>query len=260
MATTKLRRLWALIVAVLFGDGLVRVRMPGGQHGHVHLPSHRFIPPLAGADEGDGDDGDEGDGEGDGDEGDGDESGDDEGEGKVDWKDQSRKHERRSKAEKKRADALQKKLDDIAAANQTDQEKAIAEAKAEAKSEAEAAIDKERRADRLEAAVIKQAAKAIKVGDAEHRFADIDDAQVHIERAIARGDVDADDIFDDKGKVQTDALVSALAEILEKKPHLRADGKPSRGSGSSDAGSGGGAGDLDEDSVEAHLKKIQRHK
>lgn len=179
-----------------------------------------------------------------------------------DWKVESRKHERRAKAEKKRADdlaAAQKKRDDE---TKSEHEKAIDKAREEAKAEALTESQKERRADRLEVATTRLAARGVKVGEASVKFTDPEDAMVHIERAIRNGDVDEDEIFDSEGKVQTDALQTALSELLERKPHLKADGSSAgRASGSSDAGRGSGGGkSLDEMDVEEHLGAIKRHK
>jgi hypothetical protein len=73
------------------------------------------------------------------------------------------------------------------------------------------------------------------------RFADPDDALMHIERAIRAGDIDAADIFDDDGKVQTGALQTALADILEHKPHLRSSDTPGKPKGNPDTRRGNAA-------------------
>lgn len=167
--------------------------------------------------------------------------------GEPDWKSESRKHERRMKAERKAREDAERKLKDRDAADQTEQEKAIAKAREEAKAEAFTEAQHERRKDRLEVAVTRLAAKT---------FADTEDALLHVERAISDGDIDADDIYTDEGKVQTDALTAALNELLERKPHLKADdGRPS---GDADAGKGTGPKDPESLGVEGHLKQIQR--
>lgn len=225
----------------------------------------RLRPSIAGAD-GEG----EGNGEGQGGK-EGDEEGEkeDEGEGtgksEPDWKRESRKHESRSKAEKKRADALQAELEELKKGKQTDQEKAIEDAKKEAREAALSEAEKERRADRLEVAVTRLAAKGVKVGTGDDaktvKFADPEDALVFIERAVSKGDIDSDDIFDSEGKVQTDALTTALSDLLERKPNLAADSNGSgRAGGSSDAGKGSSTTALDEMDVEQHLAAIKRHK
>lgn len=181
-----------------------------------------------------------------------------------DWKSESRKHERRSKAEKKRADELEAKLAAIEASNQTEQEKAIAKAKEEAKAEALAESAEERRRDRLEVASTRIATTGIKVKDADDKdvvlkFADPDDALIYLERAIKNGDVDHDDIFNDEGKVQTDALSSALQQILESKPHLQANGigtPAPKVKGSADGGKGSAGKDEESKSVDEIFKSI----
>ena len=164
-----------------------------------------------------------------------------------DWKRESRKHEARAKkAAKDLADA-QAKLAERESENQSEQEKAIAKAREEAAAEVRTEADKERRKDRLEVAVTRLSART---------FADTEDALLHVERAIAAGDIDADDIFNDEGKVQTDALTTALNELLERKPHLKA--APGQPAGDGDGGKGTGTKDPESLSVEDHLKAVQR--
>ncbi len=146
-----------------------------------------------------------------------------------DWKVESRIHEKRSKAESKRADALTVQIEELKKADQSDQEKALDVARKEAREQALTEADADRRQDRLEVAVTRLSAKS---------FADTDDALANVERAVARGEIDPDDIFDKDGKVQTDALQTALNSLLESKPHLRAAG--TRPSGDADAGKGAG--------------------
>lgn len=175
-----------------------------------------------------------------------------------DWKSHSRKHETRAKAEKRRADELQAKLDKIAEANQSDQEKAISKTREEARTEALTEAQKERRSDRLEVAVHRLATKGIKVGDELAKFADPEDVLTHLERAIARGDLSEDDIFDSESKVQTDALTAALSDLAERKPHWLA-GTAKPGPGENDAGKGsGGSKSLEDMSVEEHLARKRR--
>lgn len=213
------------------------------------------FPPLAGADGADEDGGDEGDDDG---EPQGKTDDDPEGQGDTepDWKREARKHERRAKATAKELEAERaerKKLDD---AQKSESEKAIEAAREAGRTEALTEAQKERRADRLEVAVTRAAART---------FADTEDALVQIERAIAKGDLDEADIFTDEGKVQTEALTSALEDLLERKPHLAA--APAGGSGDrrikggSGAGKGSGGGkDLEGMTVEDHLNSQRRHK
>ena len=173
-----------------------------------------------------------------------------------DWKSEARKHERRAKQTARELSSLQSRLKEREDADKTEQEKAIEQAREQARAEALSEADKERRNDRLELAVTRLASRGFGDGD---RFADPDDALVYLERAIARGDVDPEDIFDDGGKVQTDAVQTALQELLENKPHLRAqtDGAQ-RVPGSSDAGKGRAKSGEDE-SVDDILARKRRH-
>lgn len=168
-----------------------------------------------------------------------------------DWKAEARKHERRAKQTAKEVEALRAKQAEIDEANKTEQEKALEAARAEARAEALTEADKERRSDRLEVAVTRAAAKT---------FEDPEDALVQIERAINRGEIDAEDIFDDQGKVQTEALKKELEQLLERKPHLAAAGGESkpRFERPSGAGKGASAGkDIRAMTPEDHLKRIQ---
>ena len=172
----------------------------------------------------------------------------DDGKGPIDMSDvdevkrAARKHEREAKAERKRREELEARLAQIDDENKTEQEKAIEKAREEAASEVKKAAAEELRAERLNAAIAREAAKD---------FADVDDA-------IRLLDADDDELFDDDGKVQTDALKTALDDLLERKPHLKADaGRP--GGGGADGGKGGsGSPSLEEMSTEDHLKAIQR--
>lgn len=162
-----------------------------------------------------------------------------------DWKRESRKHERRAKSERERAEALQKEIDKIKASGKSDQEKAIEKAEADAKSKAQAEFDKERRTDRLEGAVLRLAAKGVKVGEGEDaktvRFDDPEDALVFVERAVARGDLPESTLYDDNGRPKTDVLTEELVDLLERKPALAAEGgKKVEDPGDADAGKGKG--------------------
>jgi hypothetical protein len=160
------------------------------------------------------------------------------------WKRDSRKHEDRSKAEKKRADDLQAKLDKIEKSSQTDQEKAIAKAKEEAKAEAQTEADTERRADRLEGSVLRLAAKGVKVGEGKDaktvRFDDPEDAFVFIERAVRNGDIPEATIYDDNGRPKADVIEEELVDLLKRKPNLAGGERTPDPDGISDAGKGKG--------------------
>jgi len=184
-----------------------------------------------------------------------------------DWKAESRKHEKRAKQERKDREALEARLRELEDAGKDEKEKAIEQARREGRDEALTEAQKERRADRLEVSVTRLAAKGVKVGDGDDaetvRFADPEDALLIVEREIARGDLDEDEIFDREGKVQTDALTTALANLLERKPHLRADaagGGGPRPSGDADAGKGKGPKAEDDLSVDEHLAAVQGRK
>ena len=80
---------------------------------------------------------------------------------------------------------------------------------------------------------------------------------------IRRGDLDEDDLFDDKGKVRPEALTEALSELIEARPHLAANGagnggKRSKVAGSADGGKGSsGAKELEDRSPDEWLTAIQ---
>lgn len=161
-----------------------------------------------------------------------------------------RVRKRESAAAKKRIADLEAQLKEREDADKSEQEKAIEKARADARAEALREADAQRRSDRLEVAITRQAARS---------FADTDDALLHIQRRIAAGEIDGDELFDDEGKVRADPLKSALGQLLEDKPHLAADdGRPK---GSADGGRGSGADTSAEDmSVEDHFQTIRRRK
>lgn len=141
-----------------------------------------------------------------------------------DWKTKSRKNETRAKKAEKEAADLKARLDKIEKESQTEHEQALAKAREEARTEVLTEVEKERRADRLEAAVTRLAAKGVTIGEGDDaksvKFADSEDALLRVERAIRRGDLDADDLYDDEGKVNADTLTSTLADIATANPHL----------------------------------------
>jgi outer membrane biosynthesis protein TonB len=142
-----------------------------------------------------------------------------------DWKVKSRKNETRAKKAERELQEERKKREQREETEKSETQKAIDKAKKEGRTEAETEAQKERKADRLEVAVTRLASKKITLGsgdDAEDaRFADTEDAQLHIERAIARGEIDEEDIFDKEGRVNSDALQKELVDLLERKPHLK---------------------------------------
>ena len=213
---------------------------------------------------GEGGEGEGGEGEGEGEGGEGDEG------RKIDWKAMSRRHEKRARAERKAREEAEAKLKERTDAEKTERERAVEAARQEGEQTASEKADKERRADRLETATIRLASKGFKVKDDEGkeqtlRFADPDDAHTYIERMLRRGDLDEDDLFDDSGKIQADALSEALQELLETKPHLVANGggtgRTTKVSGSADGGKGSGGGKSVQDlSVAEHFERIKQHK
>ena len=163
-----------------------------------------------------------------------------------DWKAKARKHERALKAERKAREEMERKLREREDADKSETEKAIEKAREEARTQALTEAEKERRKDKLEVSVTRLSSRGFEIGEGDEKetvkFADPDDAMLHVERAIDKGDLDADEIFDSEGRVNADALQGALAEILESKPHLRAaenGSTPRPKGGAADAGKGG---------------------
>lgn len=144
-----------------------------------------------------------------------------------DWQTKARKHENAAKRERKRREEAERKLADRDQADMTEHEKALEQARKEARDEALSEAEKDRRADRLEVAVTRLAARGVKIGEGDDektiRFADAEDALLNVERAIRRGEIDEDEIYDSEGKVDNDALTKALTELAGAKPHLLAD-------------------------------------
>lgn len=176
-----------------------------------------------------------------------------------DWKAKARKHERETKRLRKQLEERERKIKEREDEEKSEHEKALEKAREEARKEALTEAEKERRGDRLEVAVTRLSTRGFKIGDGEDaktvRFADSDDAIVHLERAIARGDIDAEEIYDSEGKVNTDALTTALGELLERKPHL-ADGERPTPKGDPDARKGDPAQkDLESMTPEDHAKR-----
>lgn len=272
-----------LLFAVLL-DRPIRVSLPVGR-GHFFPRQGLVLPVISGADgadEGDEEDASEGDGEdadaGGSDEEDDDGDGDAEGGGTEktadDYRKELRKSERRWKrtGEKNKTQIaeLEQKLKDREDEDKSEQEKAVEKAKEEGRSEALTEAQKERRKDRLESAVTRAAAKKIKIGEGDDaktvRFDDPEDAEIYLQRKIAKGDLDEDDLFDDAGKPKADVVAEALAEILEEKPRLAEDsgssdsGKSKKtADGDADQGKGKSAGSGVEDmSVEDHVKRMSQ--
>lgn len=186
-----------------------------------------------------------------------------------DWQAKARKHERAAKKARKEAAEAAERLKALEDADKSEQEKAIEKAKEEGRKEASTEAEKARRADRLEVAVTRLAAKGFKVGEGDDaktvRFRDAEDALVNIERSLG-DEVDEDDIYDSEGKVNADALQAALQELAERKPHLVEDGKAPKPSGDADGGKGtggkgsGGSKSVEDMSAQEHFERIRRNK
>lgn len=162
----------------------------------------------------------------------------------TDWKSHARKHERLAKRSHKEVEELQAELAKLREGQQTEQEKALEQARKEAAEQTRSELVGELRRERLASAVAKQAAG---------KFQDVDDA-------LRLLDADESALFDEEGKVDSDALGSALADLLEAKPHLAASPAGKRPVGDPDAGKGEGAAkSLEEMSVEDHLNAIKRN-
>lgn len=186
--------------------------------------------------------------------------------GEPDWKKMARKHEREAKKAREREAQLTAKLKEREDADKSEHEKAVEAARAEGESAALSKYEQQRRADRLETAVIRLAAKGVKLGDGDDaktvRFADPDDVQMFIERQLAKGELDADEIYDKDGKVVTSVLTAALVDLATDKPgwleQQNGGNGGGRSAGDADAGKGkGGSNALEGMSPEEHLKQIQ---
>lgn len=179
-----------------------------------------------------------------------------------DWKTKSRKNERRAKRERELREAAEKRERELKQQHETKQEKAVREAREAAAKEARDEVETERRTERLEAATTRLATRGVQVGEGKKArtatFADPDDALLRVEKQLRSGDLAAADIYDEEGKVNTDALAEALAEIATAHPHLVANGSGGgpRPTGGSDAGKGEPTSDdLESMSVDDHAKR-----
>lgn len=162
----------------------------------------------------------------------------------VDWKAMARKHEREAKKARKEAESVKKALDERAEQDKTEQEKAMDKARKEGADEAVSTVEQKYRSKIKNAEIRAQAAG---------RFADPSDA-------VALAQIEDEDLFDDDGEINPDAIKSALDSLLESKPHLAA-GQGARFQGGSDAGKGSGdAKDVSSWGVEDHLKDVQKRR
>lgn len=177
-----------------------------------------------------------------------------------DFKTKSRKNENWAKKEKRKREEVEEELRERKQQDETEAQKKVREAEEKGRKEAETDAQKEARATRLESAVTKVAVKKLKIGSGddaeEHQFADPDDAQILIERAIAKGDLDEDELFSEKGQVDAEVLERELAGFLQRKTHLRAEQTKGNGSGDGDLRKGDPAsGDLEDMSIDDHVKR-----
>lgn len=150
---------------------------------------------------------------------------------------------------KKRAKAAEKQAKEY--------EQKVAEQEEATKSEHEKALDKARK----EAA---DAAKAETVGEFRKRIlrAEIRTAAAgklaDPSDAVALLDLDLDEVFDEDGEVKAEEINSAIADLLERKPHLKADPHDGRPSGDADAGKGSGGAKSPEDMTPEDWEKQDR--
>lgn len=295
-----IRHLFSLFISWLLGRTLEVTSF--GNTIHLDPRRLRFVPKIAGGagdddkdddaddkDKDDDEDADDDDSDDDSDDDDDDADGkgkDKAGGDKINWKSKSRQHERRSKRYKAELDAAIRERDTLKAdaAKKSDKKPdkpdedalkaAREEAAEEARQAARAEAREERRSDRLEIAVTRQSVKGVEIeievdGATKTKtvkFADPEDVQMYIERQIDRGEIDADDIFDDKDKIDADALTEILVEIAESKPKWLTDGDGTGGGGGKSAGDGDGGkgkrkkGAGEELGVGGHLDKVRRNK
>lgn len=206
-----------------------------------------------------------------GDDDDGDDAGDDAGDdGKAgtdtDWKKMARRHERAAKVARADREALAAKLREREDADKSEQQKAIDKAREEATAEVTTKYEAQQRADRIENAITRLSLKGFKGKidgkDVTLRFADPDDAQLRLDRALRNDEIAYDDIYAE-GKVQSDAIITFLTELLEEHPRLRAPegngnaGKDDRVDFDGGKGKDGGGKTLSDMTPDDHLKAIQ---
>jgi hypothetical protein len=159
-----------------------------------------------------------------------------------DWKQYARKHEREAKKARAQLEELQGQLASREEAEKSETEKALDQARKEARAEAEAEFEQARRSDRLQVAVAKRA----------RDLADVDDVVLNLKQG------DTDDLFDEDGSVRDDAITSALSGLLERKPHLKAEGN-GKPQGDADAGRGAPAAKSPEEGHNDFLLGVLGH-
>lgn len=133
--------------------------------------------------------------------------------------------EKAARDTQKALEAAQAELAKHRAASQTEQDKALEKARKEAAEAARGEVLADLHRERVEAAVLRAAAG---------KFADPEDAIVHLREDIEVGP---------DGRPDSAAVTRAVDELLERKPHLKANGH--RPAGSADGGARGAAAPAD---------------
>lgn len=180
------------------------------------------------------------------------------------WKQQARRHEREAKAARKREADLQAKLQERDDADKSEQQKAVDKARTDATTEVTSKYELERRAERLELAVTRIAvAKGVKLGEGDKqktvKFTDAEDVQMWVERQIKNGNIPPEDIYDDNGRINAEALSDALAGLAANKPSWLQGATNGNKGVDFDGGKGKGSAKGVEDlSVEEHYKRMQK--
>jgi hypothetical protein len=180
------------------------------------------------------------------------------------WRGQLREYERNAKkasaATKKELDELRKKLSEKEKEDLSEQERAIEEAREKARNEVLSEVEKERRADRLDAAVTRLAATGITIGEGDKartvKFLDPEDALARIERGLARGDIDPDDVYDSDNRVKAEGIESILGGFATKNSHLVGEAAAAKRTGDADSRKGDVADkELEDITPEQHAER-----
>jgi hypothetical protein len=182
----------------------------------------------------------------------------------AEWRRLARKAQRDHARLKEKFDKLQQQDNARTEKEKSEHQKELDKVRDDTKAELTRLHEQERRQDRLESATTLMASRGVKVGEGDKersiKFNDPDDALVNLERAIKRGDVDGEDVFDKEGKVDKKALQAALAQLLEDKPHLGKETKSrkseSAGDGDQGKGSGSTGKEVEDMTPDDHFKAI----
>lgn len=151
----------------------------------------------------------------------------------TDWRAEARKWEKRAKANADKA----KRLDEIEAANKSDAERLAAE--------------RDQHAERATKAIQRAIRAEVRAAAGTLRFRDPADAL----RLL-----DVDDLVDDDGEVDDDAVMSKLRKIAKDKPYLIADDQAPARSGGDMSGGGGKGSDPASMSVEDFRKARRKRR